>query len=117
AYLRVEGVMYSTARQHTRNSLIFFYPQGNKLLAPVPGCIQYIYSTGNSAKFAVKHQLRAPDGTKNPFDKWKVDYPAAIYSRSLASELEDVGTEDIYCHFARCPLSAELVIVLPLVQV
>jgi len=39
------GVVYSRCSTHLGNSLILFYPNGNRASPAVPGCIIYIYTS------------------------------------------------------------------------
>ena len=48
------GVVYSHTSTDIGNSLIFFYPQGNRLLKPIPGSIKYIYEDEDSYTFAMQ---------------------------------------------------------------
>ena len=48
ARLKQDGVIYLTFKTHKGNSQIFFYPNGDRMLAPVAGFIQYIYSEGTT---------------------------------------------------------------------
>ena len=72
ARLKQDGVIYSTFKTHGGNSQIFFYPNGDRMPAPVAGFIQYIYSEGtklNKTLLAVKHAVTVDESITDPFAK------------------------------------------------
>ena len=71
--MKQEGVIYSTSKTHKGNSQIFFYPNGDRTLAPVAGFIQYIYSEGkksNKTLLAVKCAITVDKSVTDPFAKY-----------------------------------------------
>ncbi|KAG2076367.1 hypothetical protein BDR04DRAFT_1114419 [Suillus decipiens] len=76
ATLKFNSVVYSKASTHLGNSQIFFYPQGDWLLTPVPASIKYIYN---------HHHTRIMD----PFAMYR-SFPAKLYLTDLESHLENV---------------------------
>ena len=69
ARLKQEGVIYSTSKTHKGNSQIFFYPDGDRTLAPVVGFIQYIYSEGkksNKTLLAIKCAITVDKSITDP---------------------------------------------------
>lgn len=55
ACFQTDGVVYSHCSTHMGNSLIMFYPQGQR--EPTPDCIKYIFEHEGSVWFAVQHHL------------------------------------------------------------
>ena len=73
ARLKQEGVIYLTSKTHEGNSQIFFYPSGDRTLAPVAGFIQYIYSEGkksNKTLLTVKCAITVDKSVTDPFAKY-----------------------------------------------
>jgi len=99
--LKFDGIMYSRASTHLGNSQIFFYPQGDQTLTPVPANIKYIYSTlMGELLFAVQRHLPLDhhDCMINPFSIYP-DFPAKMYSTELESHLENVKLSWAVSHF------------------
>ena len=86
ARLRHNGIIYATSKTHTGNSLVHFYPQGNRSTL-VPGSIKYIYQEQGRSVFAVQWQLPASDDVSDPYAAYS-DFPAKLYSSQLSVELE-----------------------------
>ena len=111
-----DGVVYARSSTHIGNSLIYFYPGGELSLTPVPGCIKYIFNGPNGISFAVQRHLDSAVNTVNPFAPYP-DFPAALYSSSLAEKLEVVEVGWVTSHFARWKISSENVVVISLSKV
>lgn len=118
ARFKMDHIIYSRSSTHVGNSLILFYPNGNRLLAPVPGVIKYIYRRRDSSKwyFAVQRQLPAPEGIPDPFAKYP-HFPASLYSTQVSSALEKVQVPWIFSHYARWKYTHNLTVVLSLSRV
>jgi hypothetical protein len=110
------GVVYARSSTHTGNSLVYFYPCGNKSSRPVPGSIKYVFNDGGRVAFAVQRQLDMYPGTVDPFVHYP-DFPARLYSSSLADQIEKVEVEWVQSHFARWKISREHAVVLNLSKV
>ena len=54
ARYRADGVIYARAGTHFGNSLVLFYPHGNRTSAAIPGSIKYIYRLDGHVRFAVR---------------------------------------------------------------
>ena len=80
----VTGVSYSRSSTHVGNSLILFYPNGNRLSAPVPGSIKYIYQAEDAFHFAVQHQhpIHGRSSIADAFSAYP-HFPAKVYSSNL----------------------------------
>jgi hypothetical protein len=115
ARLRHHGIIYATSKTHTGNSLVYFYPRGNRSTL-VPGSIKYIYQEQDRFLLAVQRQLPASDNASNPYAVYP-DFPAKLYSSQLSVELEQVQVDWIYSHYARWNLSATQSVVLSLSRV
>ena len=115
ARLQHNGIIYATSKMHTGNSLVYFYPGGNRS-TPVPGSIKYIYQDQGRFLFAVQRQLLASVDTPNPYAIYP-DFPAKLYSSQLSAELEQVQVDWIYSHYARWDFSASQSVVLSLSRV
>jgi hypothetical protein len=114
-----DNVMYSTQSVHQGNSLIYFYPNGNRSSSPIPGSIKYIFiQEGHKPTFAVRRQLpRLPeDGIVDPFSKYPY-FPAKLYHSQLSDVLEEVKIDWVMCHYARWEMSSEHAVVLILSKV
>jgi len=112
ARLRYNGIIYATSKTHAGNSLIYFYPGGNRS-TPVPGSIKYIYQDQGRFLLAVQRQLPASDDTPDPYAIYP-DFPAKLYSSQLSAVLEQVQVDWIYSHYARWNFSASQSVVLSL---
>jgi hypothetical protein len=113
------GVVFSRSSTHMGNSLIHFYPNGSKLLSPVPGAITYIYHTdGAPITYAVRRQLpkATPPVSPDPYQAYP-NFPAKLYSAALSENLEMVKPEWVLAHYARWRLSPSDVVVLSLSRV
>ena len=115
ARLRHHGVIYAISSTHLGNSLILFYPHGDKSKSPIPGCIKFIFEQGRLV-FAVQRQLEAAQGVLDPFEPYP-HFSAKLYSSCLSEELEVVHVDWVLCHFARWQISSEHVVVLSLSRV
>ena len=114
------GVIYSRASTHLGNSLIFFYPQGDRSSKPVPGSIKYIYEEDDSFVFAVRRQLPllsvGAETSSDPFSAYP-HFPARLYSAMLQENLECVRFSWVVGHYARWAVSDDRVVVLNLSRV
>ena len=115
ARVRHNGIIYATSKTHTGNSLIQFYPQGNRSTL-VSGSIKYIYQDQDRFVLAVQRQLPASNIVSDPYTIYP-DFPAKLYSSQLSAELERVQTDWIYSHCARWNLSDTQSVVLSLSRV
>lgn len=117
AHLKFDGVIYSRASTHVRNSQFIFYPQGDQLLSPVPGSIQHIYATPTGELvFAVHKLLPLHDQTIDLFAMYP-HFPAKMFSSSFYSHLENVKVSWAVGHFARWAVSSDIVVILSLSHV
>jgi len=116
ARLRHRGIIYAISSTHLGNSLVHFYPHGDRSKSPIPGCIKFIFEQQGRMVFAVQHQLEAPQGVLDPFEPYP-HFAAKLYSSRLSEELEVVHVDWVLCHFARWQISSEHVVVLSLSRV
>jgi len=114
ARLRHNGVMLATSKTHIGNSLVQFYPRGNRSML-VPGSIKYIYQERGRFVLAIQRQLPADD-VSDPYAIYP-HFPAKLYSSSLSRELERVEPDWIYAHYARWKVSSTQSVVLSLSRV
>ena len=115
AWLRHHGVIYAISSTHLGNSLILFYPHGDKSKSPIPGCIKFIFEQGRLV-FTVQRQLEAAQGVLDPFEPYP-HFSAKLYSSCLSEELEVVHVDWVLCHFVCWQISSEHVVVLSLSRV
>ncbi|KAG1720018.1 hypothetical protein EDB19DRAFT_1918322 [Suillus lakei] len=96
--LKFDGVIYSRASTHVRNSQIFFYPQGDQLSSPVPGSIQHIYAMPAGELVFAVHKLLPLDHHDQIIDPFAMypPFPAKMYSSSFSSHLENVKSYYLY---------------------
>lgn len=116
ARLRHNHVTYTRSSTHVGNSLIYFYPNGDRTSPPQPGCIEHIFSLDGRMVFAMRRQLPLRDGAVDPFRHYP-HFPARLHSAKLATGLEVVKVDEVMCHFARYRISLEDVVVLSLSKV
>jgi len=100
ARLEHSGVIYSSATTQLGNSLIHFYPDGDRNFPSVPGCIKYIYSSnGINYYFAVQRQLPVHNESRDRFAHY-LHFPAKTYSSLMSSLIERVAADWVFCHYA-----------------
>lgn len=116
ARVRSGGVVYATSSAHLGNSLIMFYPRGDRSPAPIPGSIKYIYERDGKLRVAVNRQQPAERGVVDPFRHYP-DFHAQVFSSDMSSTLEEVDIEWVAAHYTRLSLSATAVAVLALTRV
>lgn len=116
ARLRADAVVYARAQTHMGNSLIMFYPRGDRSSAAIPGSIEYIYSINSAFRFAVRRYTPPVLIEPDPFAQW-ADFPARTWSSQMSKTLETVQIDWVYSHFARYQLSSDQIVVLSLSQV
>ena len=116
ARYRADGVIYSRAQTHVGNSLVLYYPHGDRTSSAVPGSIQYIFSVDGSLRFAVR-RYNAPKLTySDPFAQYP-DFPARLWAIDGTERLEVVEVAWVLSHFAQYRVSETDVVVLTLSQV
>ncbi|KAF8176789.1 hypothetical protein BJ912DRAFT_857258 [Pholiota molesta] len=108
--------IYTRSSTHVGNSLILFYPNGNRSKKLVPGCIKYIIDEDQRKLFAVNRQVPAPPGTVDPF-RFYSHFPAVIYSTDLSPDLELISPEWVGTHYARWCMDDNRAVVLNLSRV
>jgi hypothetical protein len=108
---------YCRSSTHVGNSLVMFYPKGDRSQEPVPGSIEHIiFEPNGKVTFTIRHQLPAPPGFVDPYAEWP-HFPARVYSTSLSSQLEGVDPEWIMSHYARWAFDKNHAVVLNLSRV
>lgn len=118
AHVKHGGVVYSRSSTHVGNSLILFYPLGNRSSMPIPGSIKYIYKVDDSLAFAVQRQCTlAATESRNDIFAAHPHFPAKLYSSTLARNLEHVKISWVLGHYARWAVSDSQVVVLSLCRV
>jgi len=84
AHCNVNQTAYCQSSTHVGNSLVMFYPNGDKSRKPVPGCIEHImFEPDGKVIFTVRQQLPVPPGFVDPYVEWP-HFPARVYSTSLS---------------------------------
>ncbi len=116
ARVRHNGIMYSTAKTHEGNSLVQFYPRGDRTLSPIPASIKHIYRDKKKTYLAVQCQLPADNTVVDPFALYPY-FPAKLYSSQLSPTLELVQLDWIFSHYARWNFSRDHSVVLSLNRV
>jgi hypothetical protein len=112
-----DGVVFSRSKTHVGNSLIMYYPNGNRRDSPIPAEIENIV-VGMDQKYTyvVRRQLPAPPGTVDPFAPY-LHFPAKVFSSKVSSTLEVVSPHWVMTHYARWNLDRDRVVVLDLSRV
>jgi hypothetical protein len=90
AQLQHGGIIYANCATHLGNSLIHFYPQGDRSQPPTPGCIIFFFEHWGEMVFAVQHQLSVHHSIVNPFEPYP-HFPAKLYLSCLSENLEIVN--------------------------
>ena len=116
ACLRFDGVHYARSTAHLGNSLIYFYPDGNRAASPAPGQIEYIWTRAGKPYFAIRRHLPAPHGTVDPF-RFYEHLPIKLYSSELTAELTMIKAEWVAEQFARWRMKPHLVALVSLSRV
>ena len=116
ARYRADGVIYARAETHVGNSLVLFYPHGDRTSAAIPGSIQYIYRLDGQLRFAVRRYSSPALETPDLFAQYP-DFPARTWSTGSADALEEVEVAWVFCQFAQYSISDDYVVVLALNQV
>ncbi|KAF8577135.1 hypothetical protein K439DRAFT_1365397, partial [Ramaria rubella] len=116
AWLPFGRIVYARYSTHCGNSLVFFYPSGDKTTQPVPGCIQYIIEIDSHISLAVQRHYPMKSGTIDPYRHFP-HFPASLYSVALSPTIGFVEVDWVLCHFARWLFSPDHVVVLLLSMV
>lgn len=116
ARLRADNVVYARADTHLGNSLILFYPRGDRSSAAIPGRIQYIYTTDSSPCFAVRRYCTPILESPDPFARWP-DFPARIWSTRMEDTMEKVEVSWVFSHCCQYTISEDHVVILDISQV
>jgi hypothetical protein len=107
------GVIYTRSSTHLGNSLVQFYPHGDRTKSPVPASIKYIFNDGQRTAYAVQRQVALPNTTVDPFARYPY-FPAKLYSSAMSSDLEIIEVHWISSHVARWQLSKQYAVILSL---
>lgn len=102
AYAHHLGMRYARCKTHVGNSLVFFYPKGDKSLVPVPGSIQWIFSTESDTStrlLAILQYAPLPTSTSDPFRLWP-HLPLSLYSAEFKPVIEVVELDWVIGHAA-----------------
>ncbi len=111
------GIIFSHSKTHVGNSLIMYYPNGNRSNPPIPAEIENIVvGMDQRYTYVVCHQLPAPPGTVDPFASY-LHFPVKIFSSKISNVLEAVSPDWVMTHYARWKLDDDRVIVLDLLRV
>lgn len=117
ARIKLQGIFYTRSETHLGNSLIHFYPNGDRRAPCVPGRIKYIHSIdGTHYTLAIQRQIPLPNNRLDPFAQY-LHFPAKTYSCKYSSSLEHVDLNWIFCHYARWDFSPDHSVVLSLSRV
>lgn len=116
ARVQHDGITYSSSKTHLGNSLVQFYPGGDRALSPIPGSIKYIYREGKTMYLAVQRQLPSDNLVVDPFAQYP-HFPAKVYSSRLSQNLERVHLDWVFSHYARWNFTADSAVVLSLNRV
>jgi hypothetical protein len=116
AHHKFNNVVFSQSSTHQGNSLILFYPNGDRSLSPVPASIEHIICRqSKEVIYAVRRQEPAALETCDPFQFYP-HFPATVYSPTLSPCVEVVHPEWVFSHYARWKLDPNRVVILTLSQ-
>jgi len=114
---KFDNAFFCCSSTHVGNSLILFYPGGNRSETPVPGSIEYIVAKpNNDIVYVVRRQLPAPPGALDPF-RFYLHFPAKIYSPELSKQRQVIQPEWVFSHYARWNFDKDRAVVLTLSRV
>ena len=114
---KFDNTFFCRSSTHVGNSLVLFYPGGNRSETPVPGSIEYIVAKpNNNIVYVVRQQLPAPPGALDPF-RFYPHFPAKIYSRELSKQRQVVQPDSVLSHYARWNFDKDRAVVLTLSRV
>jgi hypothetical protein len=108
------GIVFARASTHLGNSLVEFYPNGDRSCSPVPGQITYIFTRCGKTQLAVQRHLPAT-GILDPFRHY-IHLPIKLYSSRL-DRLEVVEVDTVVGHVARWISSPNYAVVVSLCRV
>ncbi|PPQ86354.1 hypothetical protein CVT25_002166 [Psilocybe cyanescens] len=114
AYHIMNKLTYSRSSMHLGNSLVMFYPKGNRSKRPVPGSIEHIiiYPT-NKVLYTIQLQVEAQIGTTDPYAEYP-HFPAQLYRNQLSDNLEVIQPDWVMLHYVRWNFSKDHCVVLNL---
>ncbi|KZT11808.1 uncharacterized protein LAESUDRAFT_641501, partial [Laetiporus sulphureus 93-53] len=116
ARLHVNHIIFARARTHISNSLVMFYPHGNRSSPTIAGSIEHIYIIDGHPRFTVRRYLPAVLNGPDPFTRW-FNFPARTWSTERSQTLEKVKVQWVLSQFAEYAIFKDHVIVLELNQV
>lgn len=117
AQFNLNETAYCRSTTHVGNSLVMFYPKGDKSQEPIPGSIEHIiFEPNRKVTLTVRRQLPTLPGFVDPYVEWP-HFPARVYSTSLSSQLEGVDPEWITSHYARWAFDKNHAVILNLSRV
>jgi|ERR1700721_1584368 hypothetical protein len=96
-----DGVFFTRSSTHLGNSLIQYYPNGNRFSSPIPGQIDHIFSQAGQLYFAINRHLPVEKEIIDPFQFYP-HLPIKLYSTKMSTSVEivEVGPQ-IVGHVAR----------------
>jgi hypothetical protein len=109
--IKYNGKTYARSTAHVGNSLIRFYPSGDKRSFLVPGQIEYIIEQKEQTILFVRRHLELEISVCDPFRHYP-HFQVELYSSNLHDELEIVELDWIFSHFARYKMHSERVAIL-----
>ena len=116
AHLKYDGLKFSRSSTHLGNSLVMFYPNGNRSLSPVPGQIEHIIIKAGQPMFALKRHLPMSQAVADPF-RFYEHLRMKVYSSQFTDVLELVDVEWVTGHFAQYLVTSAHVVVMSLSRV
>lgn len=117
AFHHADHTIFSRASTHLGNSLVMFYPGGDRSLHPCPGSIQYIIAHEDMhVVYIVQRQMPVSLNTPDNFSVYP-HFHAKLYSTMLSAQYEMVEPEWVMSHYARWNVSKEHAVVLNLSRV
>nr|GAT48239.1 predicted protein [Mycena chlorophos] len=93
------GVKFSRAATNLGDSLVFYYPSA--ATEPVVGSIEKILSQGNTTSFIVRRQAPLPQGSVDPFTRYRPHFPAVMYSSKMLETRDTIEPHQVLSHAAR----------------
>jgi hypothetical protein len=119
ARFKHQDVVLSTSQTHQGNSQVYFYPNGNTKVAPIPGFIEYIYTEAakpDAVSFAVRCATPVNRDVPDPYSKYR-HWVAKLYLSSSEVSCVQVQPDWIHCQFARWNCNTETMVIVSLNRV
>lgn len=113
----MDDTIFACASTHMGNSLVMFYPSGNRSQPPCPGSIQFIVTHEDMhVVYVVQRQMPITLDVQDNFSVYP-HFHAKLYSTVLSTSYEIIEPSWVMSHYARWDVNKEHSVVLNLSRV